>query len=90
MASQEPKQGVSLVVKLVFALPVAAVALLMLISAWPDDSPEGQAKAAARTAIAQCWKDQEGRTPEPGAPNPGAAACQAQEFDFKSRFGENP
>lgn len=90
MHPKEPTQGISMVVKLVFALPIAAVALLMIASTWSERSPEGKAKTEARTAIEQCWKDQESKTPESGSSGPAVSACQTLEFDFKTRFSENP
>lgn len=90
MHPKEPTQRVSLVVKLVFVLPIAAVALLMIASTWSERSPEGKAKTDARAAIEQCWKDQESKTSEPGNSSPVVSTCQTLEFDFKTRFSENP
>lgn len=74
--------------KLAFSLPVAAVGILMVASSCASRSEEGQAKAGARAAIAQCWQDQQAA---PADARPAAAgACQGLEFDFKTRFRENP
>ena len=77
----------SLGVKLAFSLPVATVGLLMVVSSCTKeaDAPE---KNHARTAIEQCWRDQSAMPAESRVAL--RSSCQNLEFEFKTRFGENP
>ena len=77
-------------VALVIGLPVAIFAVLMLIGKFMDD-PQGKQRWVDSETIKICWKqtakpEAERKTQEFKTPQD----CERLEFDFKTRYGENP
>lgn len=53
-------------------------------------SPDAQARARARDAIALCWKEQERKSLPPEQARFVAAACEKLEADYRARWGRDP
>lgn len=78
-------------VRWIIGLPVAFFALLMLVSQIMFHiSPDKEAQWVERETLRLCWKEREKGPKENTPPQFIEGQCEQLEFDFKSKWGENP
>ena len=75
----------------IIGLPVAFFAVLMLASQIMFYfSPDKEAQWVERESIRLCWKEREKGPKENTPAQFTEGQCEKMEFDFKSKWGENP
>lgn len=89
-AAKPPTPAKSRLVPWLIGLPVIIFAALMLVGKFMDD-PQSQQRWIDAESIKICWKqiakpEAERKTQE----FKSQADCDRLEFDFKSKYGENP
>lgn len=85
----EPEKSGS-VWKWIVGVPVGLFVLMMVIGGFNANTPEGQAKSRARSAIDLCWGDQKRKSLSAGESQFIAGACERMETDFRNKYGVNP
>lgn len=70
----------------VLSLPIA----FLTFGYFQSQTPDGQARIEARSAIKLCWDEQGKRSNTVGSARFIAGACEKMEQDFEAKFGTRP
>ena len=71
-------------------VPPALGALFLMWGASISNSPEGQARANERAAIALCWQEQQRKSLDAGTAQFIAGACERAEARYREKWGRSP
>ncbi|MBN8714581.1 MAG: zinc ribbon domain-containing protein [Xanthomonadales bacterium] len=74
----------------IIGVPIALFVAMMVIGTVAGSSPEAQAKAQARDAIAYCWKQQADKALDPSTQRFVASTCEKMENDFRTKYSTDP
>lgn len=88
--AEPPVQKKSSIWKWVLGVPIGGFVLMMIIGSCSGNTPEGESRAASRSAIKACWNEQGRKSLDPAMGRLVASACEKMERDFRDKWGVSP